>query len=103
MKNSSDSRRQINNELKSRAHNQRAKQILEHHVPDEVHKELKIDFYCECSDDTCTARVPLTFKEFDKLHSNPATFVLAPGHHSPAIEAIKKKGDDYFVVEKYAL
>jgi hypothetical protein len=89
MKNSSDSRRQINNELKARSHNQRAKKILEEHTPKEALDTLTVDYYCECSDDNCTARVPLTFNQFEKLHKSPA--------------AVTKTADDHIVVEKYAL
>lgn len=103
MKNSSEARRQINNELKARSHNQRAKKILKAHTPKESLDGLKIDFYCECSDDTCNARVPLTIQEYDKVHKSPAAFVLAPGHQSPMVEKVTKTADDHIVVEKYAL
>jgi hypothetical protein len=103
MKNSPDARRQINNELKARGHNQRAKKILEEHTPKEALDTLTVDFYCECSDAACNARVPLTFEEYDKLHSSEAAFVLAPGHQSPAVEKVTKANDDHMVVEKYAL
>jgi hypothetical protein len=103
MKNSSNARRQINNELKTRSHNQRVKKTLEHHAPDEVQDELVVDFYCECSDDTCTERIPMTFQEYDELHNSPAKFVLAPGHQSPMVEKVVKADGERTVVKKYAL
>ena len=103
MKNSSNARRKINNELKTRSHNQRVEKILDEHTPDEVHDELKVDFYCECSDDTCTVWVPMTFEEYEKLHNSPAKFVLAKGHQSAMVEKVVKAKGDHIVVKKYAL
>lgn len=103
MNNSSEARRQINNELKARSHNQQAKKTLEQITPEEIKDELKIDFYCECSDETCTSRVPMTLEEYDTLHNTPARFVITTGHHSPMVEKVTKIQADRAVVEKYAL
>src|SRR6476469_7638949 len=102
MKNSSSARQQVNIELKTRNHNQRVKKILQNHTPEEVQSDLKIDFYCECSDDSCTKRVPMTFKEYDDLHNSPARFVLVKGHQSPMVEEVVKTDSGHLVVDKYA-
>lgn len=103
MKNSSNARRLVNSELKTRSHNKRVKKILAEHTPVEVQNELNVDFYCECSSDTCTVRVPMTFQEYDELHDSPAKFVLAKGHQSPMVERVTLDEPTLTVVEKYAL
>lgn len=103
MSNSSDARRQINNELKIRSHNQKLKRVLEQTTPVDVKGNLRIDFYCECSNEHCNTRVPMTLTEYDKLHSNPARFVIAKGHESPKVERVAKVQAQKTIVEKYAL
>jgi tRNA isopentenyl-2-thiomethyl-A-37 hydroxylase MiaE len=103
MKNSSEDRRKINNELNTRSYNQRSKKILKRHTPKELLDKLAIDFYCECSDDSCQARVAMTLDEYEKLHKSQTMFVIAPGHQSPTVEKVTKKQSDKLVVEKYAL
>ncbi|MBC7581672.1 hypothetical protein H7097_02260 [Aeromicrobium sp.] len=103
MKNSTEARRQVNNELKTRSHNMQVKKVLEHHTPQEVQNELSIDFYCECSSESCNARVPMSFEEYDDLHSTPARFVLAVGHESPMVEKVTSTDEGLIVVDKYSL
>src|SRR5690242_18207905 len=100
MKNSSNARRQINTELRTRSHNTRVKKMLEEHAPIEVQDDLVVDFYCECSDDNCNDRVPMTLQEYEKLHNSPAKFVLSPGHQSPMVEKVLKEEPDHTVVKK---
>lgn len=103
MKNSSSNRRLINNELKTRAINQRLKKVLEAHTPHEEQKNLQIEFYCECSRADCRERVAMTLEDYEKIHANPAAFAIAPGHEAPTVERIMRKRDNVAVVEKYAL
>ena len=77
--------------------------MLTRHTPEEFHDDLKIDFYCECSDESCAARVPMTFEEYETLHDTPAKFVLAKGHQSPMVEKVTKVEANRIVVDKYAL
>jgi hypothetical protein len=103
MKNSSNARRMVNNELKTRSRNKRVKKILLEHTPPDAKNDLTVDFYCECSDDACNVRVPMTFEEYEKLHSSPNKFVLAKGHQSPLVEKVTETDGNTIVVEKYAL
>lgn len=103
MKNSSHNRRLINNELKTRAANQRVKRVIEHHTPQEEQEKLKIDFYCECSRADCQERVTMTLEDYEKIHADGAAFAIAPGHEAPTVERVKQKRGDIAVVEKYAL
>jgi hypothetical protein len=57
-------------------------------------------FLCECSRGDCVDRVPLTRAEYDDLRSDPARFVLVPGHERPSLERVVRVEDEYEVVEK---
>ena len=103
MKRASTSRRQINAELAVRAANQRAKEAIEAHTPKEEQARLKIDFYCECSNESCQERISLTLEDYEKLHDEQSKFVIAPGHITPSIEKVTKTRRSLQVVDKYAL
>jgi hypothetical protein len=93
----------VNVELSTRAYNTKAKDMLKVHTPSELQDDLKIDFWCECSDPDCQQRVFLTLEEYEKLHNSKARFVLVEGHEEPAVEETRKKIGNYRVVEKEAL
>lgn len=58
------------------------------------------EFVCECADPECTERVTATLAEYEKVRSNPATFLLAPGHDEPEIERVVSERGSFWVVEK---
>lgn len=97
------SRQMINNELFTRASNKKSTKILKRHVPASEQENLKILFNCECSDPICTERIPLTLKEYERLHNNRARFVVIKGHVELSVEKIKATGKNLSVVDKYAL
>ena len=103
MKNSHDNRRKINAEIAVRGANERAKNVIEEHTPDEEKSTLKIDFYCECSDDDCRERVNLTLAQYEELHDSRSQFVIDKGHDSPSVEKVIKTRRGLQVVDKYAL
>jgi hypothetical protein len=43
----------------------------------------KTEFVCECSDPSCTERVPATLAEYEGVRKKSTTFLLAPGHVEP--------------------
>lgn len=93
----------INAELAVRSFNTKAKNILKAHTPKGSQSDLVIAFHCECSDENCQERVPLTLRQYEKLHAHKAYFVLAKGHDEPAVEKVKAKAHGFAVVEKEAL
>jgi hypothetical protein len=60
----------------------------------------KTQFVCECSDPTCTERVPVTLAEYERVRAKPTTFLLAPGHDQPDIERVVSERGRFHVVEK---
>jgi hypothetical protein len=60
----------------------------------------EIEFHCECGGEDCDARVTMTTEEYERVHRERDRFVVARGHHTPAIENVVEEGDRYCVVDK---
>ena len=60
------------------------------------------DWICECADQSCSERIPVTTAEYEQVRSDPTTFVVAPGdsHVFHEIEDIVDRSDRYWVVQK---
>ena len=93
----------INAELATRSFNTKAKNILKRHTPKKSQPGLVIAFQCECSNEQCQERVPLTLEQYEEIHKHKAYFVLAKGHEEPKVEKVKLKSGSFSVVEKEAL
>jgi hypothetical protein len=61
------------------------------------------EFLCECADATCTERIPLSLREYERIRERPARFVLVRGHSAPEIELVVDGEDDHVVIEKVGL
>ena len=62
------------------------------------------DFSCECADEGCIAKVPLTLEEYEYVRRIPTHFLVKPGHVYWDVERAVKmdgNGDRFEVVEKY--
>jgi hypothetical protein len=103
MKQNLTPKQQINAELASRSFNQKAKEVIKSTNPKDVVPDLVIDFVCECSDDACQDKVPLTIKQYDKIHNNHMRFVLATDHEQTPVDVVKAKTPSFTIVEKPAL
>jgi hypothetical protein len=103
MKKKLTSKQLINAELATRSFNHKAKETIKAHTPKDKVQDLIIDFHCECSDIKCKSRVPLTIKQYERIHRSPAHFVLAKGHIEPRVEKVQAVSDEFTVVRKYAL
>lgn len=58
------------------------------------------EFVCECSDANCTRRIEATLVEYEAVHADGATFILAPGHEQGAIERVVERHNRFHIVEK---
>ena len=59
-----------------------------------------VRFFCECSDLECRGRIALTPERFERIHRDPALFVLLPGHEEASIETVVDTWGDHVVVRK---
>src|SRR5437870_5728116 len=62
--------------------------------------DTRQEFLCECSDATCTERIELSLREYERIREGPARFVLVRGHSAPEIEFVVEREDEHVVVEK---
>jgi hypothetical protein len=58
------------------------------------------EFFCECSNIDCDLRLSLTLAVYENARSDPAEFLVAPGHELPEIEEVVSRGRGYQVVRK---
>jgi hypothetical protein len=59
-----------------------------------------IAFLCECADLECSERVELTVRQYEHIRSEPAQFVLVPGHADPTLEVVTERSPGFEVVTK---
>jgi hypothetical protein len=57
-------------------------------------------FMCECADINCDEKVPLSLERYREVRSDPARFVVLPGHENPELEQILETEGGFTVVEK---
>jgi hypothetical protein len=57
-------------------------------------------FICECTDETCDQRVPLTREVYERIRSDSNSFFVAPGHEIDEIEQVIDVTERYVVVAK---
>lgn len=60
------------------------------------------DFICECSDPSCAHRMTVALEDYDDVREKPTHFLLAPGHHEPAVERIVERTGEFDVVDKFS-
>jgi hypothetical protein len=59
------------------------------------------DFVCECADASCAHRLTADLDDYEDVRADGTHFLLAPGHHVPAVERIVERTSEYDVVEKF--
>ncbi|MBC7581375.1 hypothetical protein H7097_00720 [Aeromicrobium sp.] len=62
--------------------------------------DLLINFKCECSDKSCSIRIPLKLSEYQDIHVNRDTFIVIPDHQVDPIEKVINSGSKFNVVMK---
>jgi hypothetical protein len=102
-------RRQIENEMIFRRINEKVGTDLS--LLDAMHVEdghfdlvrdakLQLHFKCECSDENCSVRIPMTLAEYQEIHTDRSTFIVKPNHQVDLIEKVILKFPAYNVVKK---
>ena len=55
---------------------------------------------CECGVRSCSVRFQISPEEYAAVRSDPALFVLRPGHDMPEAETVVEKHEEYWIVRK---
>jgi hypothetical protein len=61
----------------------------------------RYQFFCECSDLSCTERVELTLPEYEYIRAEPTRFVVKNGHVVAEIEHVVDTVPDHMIIEKH--
>ena len=110
MKISPSERRQIENEMIFRRTNEKVVDELDEldagHIESGNEKlirneDLQLQFKCECSDENCEVRIPMSLNEYQDIHTDRDTFIVLPDHQVDPIEQVIKKTTEYNVVKKH--
>jgi hypothetical protein len=59
-----------------------------------------LSFYCECADEKCTKRVKLNLHDYNEVHKDSKSFVIALGHEVTSVEDVILQKPGYVVVRK---
>ena len=62
--------------------------------------DLLINFKCECSDESCSQRIPMKLSQYQSIHMQRSTFIVKPDHQVEPIETVIQSGPEYNIVKK---
>jgi hypothetical protein len=86
------------NEVMFRAVNERIRELADKMGDEDA------SFVCECADETCVERVPLTLAQYDEVRVLPARFFVIPGHEAtPLVETVLFRSAGFVIVRKVGL
>jgi hypothetical protein len=88
-------RRIASNEALFREVNERVKEVSDRSSPE------RIEFLCECGDETCTESIQLSRGEYERLRSDPVLFGVKPGHGIPDVEEVVADEERFQIVRKF--
>jgi hypothetical protein len=79
-------------------------QVVFREVNDRIREMLDsagpMEILCECIDTDCTATIILEREEYDRARSDPAHFLVVPGHERLEVERVVHQSDRSLTVEK---
>jgi hypothetical protein len=58
------------------------------------------EIVCECDEEECTERIPVSYREYESARVSATTFIVAPGHADPSAETVVDGNDRYELVQK---
>lgn len=60
-------------------------------------------FMCECASRECEKMIDLRLSEYEHVRSDPAWFVVHPGHVMPEVEQPIERHDGFWIIEKLGI
>jgi hypothetical protein len=92
-----DDARKGSNESEFRELNER----LEDQAARRAGEKGSFEIVCECDREECTARIRISFADYEAVRESPTTFIVLAGHADLTCERIVATVPDYDVVEKF--
>jgi hypothetical protein len=64
--------------------------------------EELIELFCECGQETpCDQRVNVTAATYERVRSDPTTFILLPGHGKVSVEHVIERGEGFIIARNF--
>jgi hypothetical protein len=60
----------------------------------------EIEVLCECGDENCTAQLPVSLLEYERVREDATLFLVMRGHEAPDVEDVVESFDGSDVVRK---
>jgi len=88
------------------AKNEATFRFLNEQLREGVHGSLQREddrpgFVCECGDQFCEAVIHVPLEKYEETRSDPALFLVTPGHEIPDAEDVIEVTEAYEVVRKH--
>jgi hypothetical protein len=59
-------------------------------------------FICECVQEKCDERVPLTIEQYERVRASPTRFLVRDGHQLSEVNEVVESNERYLIVENRA-
>jgi hypothetical protein len=83
------------------AHNESwSRSLNERHAERAGGLGVSAGFRCECWQEDCTERIPLSREDWTMVRAEPDRFAVAPNHIAPSVEAVVRAFPHFWMVEK---
>jgi hypothetical protein len=92
-------RRKAANEAVFREVNERI-ETLQHRFA--VAERQPLNIVCECNRLSCAEQITVQVETYEAVRSDPALFLVRPGHEDDTVEDVVDTGGDYMVVRKHS-
>jgi hypothetical protein len=63
-------------------------------------RDAQAGFRCECWQDDCVERIPLSGEQWKIVRARPSQFAIAPGHMAPEFEVVLEEWPHAWLVKK---
>jgi hypothetical protein len=64
-------------------------------------REARLSFRCECWQQDCTERIPLSREDWRLVRAEPNRFAVAPNHVAKNFEAVVQAFPRFWLIEKF--
>lgn len=82
-------------------HNEALFRSVNEEIDDRGGDGERLEYVCECSDQSCSDVVPLRHEEYRGVRSDPNQYLVVPGHERGDLEEVVDRHERYLVVRKF--